>query len=96
MLLLSLITKRGSDMAAAETTVRVDYKSAWLSKINWTQAIAVVAGLLSYFGFDLDAQTQEAVLMGIVGIQAVVTWVLKTFFTSTVTPSSMPPGTITE
>lgn len=77
-------------------TVRVDYKSAFMSKINWTQLVAMLAMLLTYFGIDLDAQTQEAVLAGIIAITTVLTWVMKTWFTTTVTPSSMPPGTITE
>lgn len=76
--------------------VVVTTKSAWLSKINWTQAIAVVAMLGTFFGFDLDAQTQASVLAGIVGAQAAITWVFKTFFTNTVTPSSVPPTMVQE
>lgn len=77
-------------------TVRVEYKSAFLSKINWAQLVAMLAMLFTYFGIDLDAGTQAAVLAGITGISTLITWVMRTFFTTTVTPSSMPPGTITE
>lgn len=70
------------------STTVVAVKSAFLSKINWTQALAVIAAGLSFFGFDLDAQTQASVLAGIVGVQAAVTWLLRTFFTNTVTPSA--------
>lgn len=66
----------------------VPTKSAWLSKINWTQALAVLAMALAYFGIDLDVKTQAAILAAIIPIQAVITWVLKTFFSNTVTPSA--------
>jgi len=69
-------------------TVVVDVKSAWLSKINWTQAIGVLASIAAVFGFDLDAPTQIEIVAGIQGIVAVITWALKTFGTTTVTPSS--------
>lgn len=69
-------------------TVNVPVKSAWVSKINWTQGIAVAAAALSFLGFDLDADTQAKLLAGIVGVQGVVTWFLRTFRTKSVTPSS--------
>ena len=71
----------------ADTAV-VDVKSAWLSKINWTQAIGVAASIGAVFGLNLDAQTQVAVVAGIQGIVAVVTWILKTFVKPSVTPSA--------
>jgi len=69
-------------------TVTVDVKSAWYSKINWTQAIGVVASVAAVFGLNLDASTQVAIIGAIQGIVAVVTWALKTFGTTTITPSS--------
>lgn len=66
----------------------MDVKSAWLSKINWTQAIGVLASILVVFGINLDVQTQLAVVAGIQGVVAAVTWVMRTFFTKTVTPSA--------
>ena len=71
----------------ADTAV-VDVKSAWLSKINWTQALGVLASILVVFGINLDAQTQVAIIGAIQGIVAVVTWVLKTFVKPSVTPSA--------
>ena len=70
----------------SSTVVKV--RSAWLSKINWTQGIALVASLLAVTGIDLDAATQAQIVIGIQAAQAVVTWALKTFWTDTVTPSS--------
>lgn len=68
--------------------VTVDVKSAWLSKINWAQAIGVIASVAAVFGFDLSPALQVQVVAAIQGIVAVVTWALKTFGTTTITPSS--------
>lgn len=68
-------------------TVVVNVKSAWLSTINWTQAIGVLASVLVIFGINLDAQTQVALIGAIQGVAAVVTWALKTFSKPSVTPS---------
>lgn len=67
--------------------VTVDVKSAWLSTINWTQAIGVVASILVIFGINLDAQTQVALVAAIQSVAAVVTWALKTFSKPSATPS---------
>ncbi len=64
-------------------------KSAWFSKINWTQAISFVAMMLTTFGIDLDPETQAQILAGIISAQATVTWFLRTFKTDTVTPSAV-------
>lgn len=75
-------------------TTRVEVKSAWLSKINWTQVVAFAASVLAVKGIDLDASTQVAVVMTIQGIQGIATWVMKTWFTATVSPTSVPPASI--
>ncbi len=69
------------------SVVVVETKSAWLSKINWTQAIGVVASIAAVFGLNLDPQTQLAVVAAIQGVVAFVTWILKTFAKPSVTPS---------
>lgn len=61
-------------------------KSAWFSKINWTQGVAAVAMLLAFFGFDLPAQTQADILAAIIGVQAAVTWFFRTFMNNSVGP----------
>ena len=78
-------------MQAIEETPEVavvPVKSAWASKINWTQAVAFLASMLVIFGIELDAPTQVAIVGGLQGIQAAVTWALKTWFTDSVTPAS--------
>jgi len=66
----------------------VDVRSAWLSKINWTQLIGVGASLAAIKGIDVPPEQQVQMVAGIQAIQAVATWAMKTFFTSTITPSS--------
>jgi hypothetical protein len=71
--------------------VRVKTKSAWLSKINWTQAIGIAASALVFATggkVDIPLELQAQVVLGIQAVQAVATWVLKTWFTPTVTPAS--------
>lgn len=66
----------------------VPVKSAWASKINWTQAIAFAAMIGSYFGIDVDAETQAQILAGIVGVSSFVTFVMRTWFTKSVTAAA--------
>ena len=63
----------------------VNVKSALASKINWTQALGFAAMALTYFGIDLPADVQNQMLILIGAVQSVVTWVLRTWFTSAVT-----------
>lgn len=66
----------------------MNIKSAFASKINWTQAIAAIAMILTMFGFNLPADVQAQIVAIIVGVQAVVTWVMRTWFTTSITPQS--------
>jgi hypothetical protein len=68
---------------------RVEVKSAWLSKVNWTQAVSLGATLLALKGFTLDAETQLAIVVGIQSAQSVATWALRTFFNRSVSPASL-------
>lgn len=73
------------------TTVVVPVQSAWFSKINWTQGIAFASTAITLvFGqtYAIPAEVQLAIVAGIQGVQSIATWVMKTFFTTTVTPSS--------
>lgn len=75
------------------TTVTVETKSAWASKINWTQAVGGAAMVLTFVsggkvGMTADQQAATVVVIGV--IQSVMTWVIKTWFTPTVTPASAP------
>jgi hypothetical protein len=75
------------------TTTTVEIKSAWLSKINWTQAVGVACtGLTLITGnrYSVPMDVQVEIVAIIQGIVAVATWVIKTWFTPTVTPASAP------
>lgn len=74
-----------------EQAATVPIKSAWASKINWTQAVALAGTVLTLTtGHDLDPATQAAIVAGIQAVQSVATWVQRTWFTKSVTPQSLP------
>jgi vacuolar-type H+-ATPase subunit I/STV1 len=66
----------------------VEVKSAFLSKINWTQLISVLASLLVVFGVNIPPELQAHIAAAITAVSAIATIVMKTWFTTTVTPSS--------
>lgn len=73
------------------TTTNVEVKSAWLSKINWTQAVGMAASLLALATsnkFQIPIEQQATLVAVIQGITGLVTWVTKTWFTPTITPAS--------
>jgi len=69
-------------------SVEVDVKSAWLSKINWVQVIGVAATMGTAFGVDLPKEELLQIVVGIQAVIGVVTWVMRTWFTTKLTPSS--------
>jgi hypothetical protein len=80
----------------ADLTQIVTVKSAWLSKINWTQAVASAAMLIAFatgnaINLTADQQTAIVVVIGVIG--NITTYVLKTWFTDTITPASAGPKT---
>lgn len=81
-------------MPVTPAQVVVPVKSAWLSKINWGVGISLVASFASFFGFDFDADTQVQVQLAITSTTAVYVWIMRTFFTTAVTPTSLPPSSI--
>lgn len=67
--------------------------TAWSSKINWTQAVGVVASfgaVLTSGRYNVPVDVQAQIVLGIQSVIAVVTWVQRTWFTTTITPSSLP------
>ncbi len=76
-------------MSDAPSHVRVEVKSAWFSKINWTQVVAVLAAWLGAKGISLDAETQVQVVLAVQGLQSAVTWAFRTFFNRSVSPASL-------
>lgn len=77
-------------MSIITTVAQVEVQSAWASKINWTQAIGIVASILAVVSghkYEIPMETQLSLVAGIQGLQAVVTWVIKTWFNKTITPA---------
>jgi hypothetical protein len=69
------------------TQTVVEVKSAWTSKINWGEAVKVAGAVATWFA--VPQEVQHDVLTGIVAIGAVYTWVVRTWFTKSVTPGSV-------
>lgn len=78
------------DLSKTVVTATVDVKSAWLSKVNWTQAVGIGASLvvLATGGkVNLGLAEQAEIVTGIQSVVALVTWYQRTFAHPTVTPS---------
>jgi hypothetical protein len=69
-------------------TIEVPVVVTWFSKINWAQAVGLAVSALTIFGIDMDEHTQLQIVALIQAVVAVATWVFRTFFTASVTPSS--------
>lgn len=79
------------DTKTLTTVAQVDVQSAWASKINWTQAVGIVASIIAVVSgnkYSIPVETQLSLVAGIQGIQAVATFVMKTWFTKTITPAA--------
>lgn len=73
------------------TVAQVDVQSAWMSKINWTQAVGIIAsGLVFMTGgkVNIPVEQQVAIVTLIQTVTGVVTWIMKTWFTKTITLAS--------
>ncbi len=72
--------------------VIVPVRSAWFSKINVTQWISALAVMLTLFSggkLNLDASQQLALVSAIGIITPIITSIFRTFYTKTITPSSI-------
>lgn len=54
---------------------------AALSKINWTQALAVAASFSAVFGMEMTPAQQVAAVLAIQSAQGVLTFLFRTFMT---------------
>lgn len=74
-----------------ETTVNtevVEVKSAWFSKINWTQFIGLAAMVATLFGIPVTDELKVQIIALIGAVQSIATWYFKTFATKTITAAS--------
>ena len=67
--------------------VEVAVKSAWWSKINWTQFVSLAGSVLVFFGLDISEEHKAAIIAILNGLSSVLTIILRTWFTSSVTPA---------
>lgn len=70
-------------------TVKVELKSAWWSKINWTQVVQIAASLATFAGLVVPPDLIPQALVVINGVAGLATIVMKTYFTNSVTPESV-------
>lgn len=63
-------------------------KPATKDSINWTQFIGPACSVLAIFGLNLKPDEIVAVVAGIQAAQAIVTVIIRTFFTHTVISSA--------
>lgn len=68
--------------------VEVAVKSAWWSKVNWTQIVAMFASFGVIFGLDLSPEEQAKIVATIQAFSGLATIILRTWFTTTITPAS--------
>lgn len=68
--------------------IEVAVKSAWWSRVNWTQAVGMAATIGVLFGLNLSPEEQAKVVATIQGVSALATIILRTWFTTSVTPAS--------
>lgn len=75
-------------MADTAPTVIVEEKPAFLSKVNWASVISVVFTMLAAFGLNIPDELKVQILAAVSAITGIVTVVLRTYFTTTITPTS--------
>jgi len=68
--------------------IEVAIRSAWWSKVNWTQVVAMVATIGVLFGLNLPADEQAKIVATIQGVSGLATIILRTWFTTSVTPAA--------
>ena len=56
------------------------FKKAITSKINWTQLVSASAVAMTIFGIDINEEQKTTIIGGIVGFQAMLTMVFRTWF----------------
>ena len=82
-----------TEMVPAAT---VPVQSGWWSKINWVQIVGGLSAVLVWWkgaAFGIPVDYQNGIAATIPVIMGFGTWILRTFFTKTVTPSSVTPTT---
>lgn len=61
----------------------MNYKHWWESKINWVQFVGIFAQMAVWFGYVVPPGLEEQAAVAAASVQAVVTIVMRTWFTDT-------------
>lgn len=69
-------------------SILANVKSAWLSKLNWTMAAGLLFNLFSFFGLQVPSDVKEAIFVVGNGVVLIVAWIIRTWFTTSITPAS--------
>lgn len=92
---MNKVAQAVADAVVDDKIAIVPVKSGWASKISWMQvagpAASTIAIFLSFFGLKLTPDQIIGVVMAIQTIQSIVTWIIRQWFTSSVTAASMVP-----
>ena len=72
----------------------VPIKSPFLSKVNWSALGLVIVSLLMLFGVDMDDATKANISNAIGVVVGLVIMLVKTWFTDSVHPQSLPPKSV--
>lgn len=76
--------------ASAGTPVIVATKSAWLSKTNWAAAATGLGVIITQFLPFIPAAYQGKATAAVALLGAIGVWITKTFYTTSISPSSLP------
>ena len=68
--------------------VEVAVKSAWWSKINWNSAVTMLASVGIFFGLNVSESEKLAIIITLNGLSDFLNIILRTWFTTSVTPAS--------
>lgn len=77
-------------MSSAPTIATVPVVSAWYSKINWTQGIGFASSVIVAVAGIIPPPYNVVAPIVIQGAQSGLTWLFRTYFNGTVSPSSLP------
>lgn len=71
------------------THATVGVKSSLASKINWTALSGAIVAVIAAFGIDLSDEVRTNILTSIPIVGGVVIWILRTWFTKSLTKGSV-------
>jgi len=90
---VTTMTMPSTQTAIGTPEVAAPVGSAWTSKINVGELVKFGAMLLAVKGVNIPPDIQNNIIIAIAAGGAIFTWVARTFFTTKITPQSLPQPT---